>query len=765
MGDEKAGWLKAVCRRLWVMAVMCAVVLLFAGPLHAAGSRSISVVVKGADGHPEELEFYRGSHALLIGVSDYTAGWPDLESVPAELERVKKLLESRDFTVDTCLNPDSLRLEKAFRDFIKDYGFTESNRLLFYYAGHGYSRDNGSKGYLVPTDAPDPHRHKQGFLRKALNMTRIIAWAREMEARHALFLFDSCFSGAIFKQRALPAVPPTIRRLTAKPVRQFITAGSAGEEVPARSTFTPVFIDALQYGLGDLDGDGYVSGTELGLYLQREVPKHVHENPQYGKINDYKLSRGDFIFVAGGSALVEREQSPAVARPTTGSLKVATRPTGATIFLDGRRRGKSPVSIDGLRPGTITIRVEKKGCRAAERPVLVRAGKRQELTLLLDTIISTGSLQVSSEPSSASWYLDGAYAGTTPDTLAELSPGSHRVTVKKDGFNDWQTTVSIRAGERERLAVTLAATGPRSGQTWIEPVTGMEFVFVPGGCYQMGQSEPEKDQLIETEGRKSYDKHYDDELPRHRVCVDGFWMGKYEVTVGQWQRFVKASGYKTDAERDAGGNKGSYVFYKNDTGKWSWGWVDGRDWRNPGFSQADTYPVCCVSYNDVEKFASWLNHKSSRFFRLPTEAEWEYACRGKTTTIRFWGDDPDDACAYANVADQTRSLDGVGWSLKHECRDGYFYTAPVGSFKPNLFGLYDMSGNVWEWCVDWYGKDYYGRSSEHNPMGPASSSLRVFRGGGWDVTPWRVRSAYRDGGGPALRVGLLGFRLVSPGRH
>jgi len=277
----------------------------------------------------------------------------------------------------------------------------------------------------------------------------------------------------------------------------------------------------------------------------------------------------------------------------------------------------------------------------------------------------------------------------------------------------------------------IQGTGRQShspGQTFTEPTTGMEFVWVPGGCYQMGSNEGDGD-----------------EKPVHRVCVAGFWMGKYEVTVGQWQRFVKASGYKTDAERDAGGNKGSYVFYKNDTGKWSWGWVDGRDWRNPGFSQADTYPVCCVSYNDVEKFASWLNHKSSRFFRLPTEAEWEYAARSGGR---------DEIYAGGNDVDRVSWYDGNSGGSTHS----------VGGKAANGLGLYDMSGNVWEWCADWYSSDYYEDSPKRNPTGPDSGSSRVSRGGSWDFRPGRVRSANRLRGRPASRDYDLGFRLVSPGR-
>ena len=170
----------------------------------------------------------------------------------------------------------------------------------------------------MPVDAPSPLEDEKNFLRKALSMDRILTWARESEAKHSLFLFDSCFSGTIFKARALPDHPPAISSAVSLPVRQFITAGSAGEPVPAQSTFTPAFIDALEYGYGDLNEDGYVSGTELGLYLQQEVPKYVNQTPQFGKINDYDLSRGDFVFVLPGVRLA-KAPSDTELRPLAGN--------------------------------------------------------------------------------------------------------------------------------------------------------------------------------------------------------------------------------------------------------------------------------------------------------------------------------------------------------------------------------------------------------------------------------------------------------------
>ncbi len=151
-------------------------------------------------------------------------------------------------------------------------------------------------------------------------MNQILAWSRQVDAKHLLFMFDSCFSGTVFKARATPSQPPYITDATLRPVRQFITAGDAGEAVPARSTFTPLFGEAfayhvvdsekrLKYANGDLNRDGYLTGGELGMYLKTEVPKHVRQSPQYGKINDYDLSRGDFVFVVAPQR-IKRKKPP-----------------------------------------------------------------------------------------------------------------------------------------------------------------------------------------------------------------------------------------------------------------------------------------------------------------------------------------------------------------------------------------------------------------------------------------------------------------------
>lgn len=284
----------------------------------------------------------------------------------------------------------------------------------------------------------------------------------------------------------------------------------------------------------------------------------------------------------------------------------------------------------------------------------------------------------------------------------------------------------------------LQQDAPQPAQVWTDPVTGMEFVWVPGGSLLMGSPAGERDRD-------------DDEGPVHEVKLDGFWLGKHEVTRGQFGKFVEATGYQTQAEKE-GGAWG----YQCGT----WDYHQGLHWRRAGFPQDDRHPVVCVSWHDAQAMAAWLSGQGNGKFHLPTEAQWEYACRGGTTTSRFWGENPDEVCQYANVADRTLKESINGWAHNiHHCHDGFVFTAPVGRYRANGFDLHDMLGNVWEWCEDLYSKDAYGKHLPVNPKQTDGGAHRVIRGGGWNSYPRRVRCAHRLNDDPARRHQFVGFRL------
>ena len=291
-----------------------------------------------------------------------------------------------------------------------------------------------------------------------------------------------------------------------------------------------------------------------------------------------------------------------------------------------------------------------------------------------------GSGQVHVSPSGTAFQ-----PGTVVTLTAEENPGS-KFTAWGGACSGTQLTCQLTMNEHKDVSANFSA----ASDTWTDPITGMVFVWVAGGCYEMGCGD----------WTDSCDSN---ELPVHEVCVDGFWMGKYEVTQRQWKQIM-------------GSNP-------------SW------------FKSGDNYPVEYVSWNDCQGFISDLNSQSGKTFRFPTEAEWEYAARSGGREEKYaGGNDPDS----------------LGWYWDNSGR----HTHEAGTKAANGLGIYDMTGNVWEWCSDWYSSGYYTHSPRNNPQGPYSGLDRVIRGGGWYDSAQDCRAAFRYNGWPVGRRDLIGFRLV-----
>jgi len=173
------------------------------------------------------------------------------------------------------------------------------------------------------------------------------------------------------------------------------------------------------------------------------------------------------------------------------------------------------------------------------------------------------------------------------------------------------------------------------------------------------------------------------------------------------------------------------------------------------------HPVIHVSWNDAVAYCDWLSKKTGQNYRLPTEAEWEYAARSGDKNYKYsWGNFGPEGRKGGNIADESaKRIWDCSW-LWEGYDDGYAYTAPVGSYEPNELGLYDMTGNVWEWCQDWYDVDYYKNSPQFDPKGPSSGSYRVLRGGSWIDLPIFVRCSFRYINVPDFRYSYSGFRLA-----
>jgi LSD1 subclass zinc finger protein len=273
---------------------------------------------------------------------------------------------------------------------------------------------------------------------------------------------------------------------------------------------------------------------------------------------------------------------------------------------------------------------------------------------------------------------------------------------------------------------------------------GLKLVRIPNGKFKMGSPKGEAGQDA-------------DEMPQHDVEIStSFYLGVYSVTVSQFRQFVHETDYKTEAEMDGQGGWG----YHPQTMKWE-GRKPQYTWANVGWEQSNAHPVVNITWNDAIKFCDWLSHREKRPYELPTEAEWEYACRAGTTTRFYTGDDEEGLKEVANIADASlkAKLDteySKNWTFQ-TWDDGYPFTAPVGKFKPNAWGLFDMHGNVWQWCAD--GPRMYEEGHIKDPK-DESKDRRVLRGGSWYTAPRFCRAALRFVLEPGYPSSSIGFRVV-----
>lgn len=263
----------------------------------------------------------------------------------------------------------------------------------------------------------------------------------------------------------------------------------------------------------------------------------------------------------------------------------------------------------------------------------------------------------------------------------------------------------------------------RPGSVFRDCVRCPWLVVVPSGVFQMGSPMTEDDRI------KAYEE------PQHIVTIEEpFAVGVYEVTRAEYRRFV----FHTKHDSGAG-----CWIYDDD-----WSFDDSATWSNPGHVQTDLDPVVCVSWESALDYVEWLSEQTGEAYRLLTESEWEYVARGGTSTARYWGQTAIEQCQFANG----RKLD--------RCDDGYEWTAPVGTYEANAYGLYDVMGNVWEWVQDCWNESYEGAPRDGTAWEEGDCELRGERGGSWISEPRHLRSANRNRFAFDDRDRSIGFRVA-----
>ena len=377
-----------ISRRV-VMLCFC-LCLVAAGDLFSQTTHDMkTITVRTQQG--EEIELYKDSYALVVGNGSYTEGWSQLSGVLQDVDEVADTLEEQGFSVTLKKDLTKLEFEKVFTDFVGNAGRDPYNRLLFYYAGHGHTQKMATDedlGYLVMVDAPLPETDAINFKLKAVDLALLITQTKLVQSRHALFVFDSCVSGTILNLRT-GGTPAHISDRVKQPVRQFITAGRANEQVPDYSVFKQEFLDLIQGRVEDPFPDGYITGEELGNHLATKVPEYNNgaQHPQHGKIMDPQLNKGDFVFVLPGGVSPPRQTGPTSVPRQTGSIFVASQPTGAQVTLAGVLQAqRTPVRIQDVMAGTHMLKLTLEDYEDYTQQIIVEAGREMQINPTLQRL-------------------------------------------------------------------------------------------------------------------------------------------------------------------------------------------------------------------------------------------------------------------------------------------------------------------------------------------------------------------------------------------
>lgn len=624
--------------------------------------------------------------ALVIGNGSYASA--PLKNAVNDARDIRDALRKAGFEVETIQNGTHRQMENAIISFGRKLRFT-GGAGLFYFAGHGIQYHG--RNYLLPVDAKIESESDVKF--EAVDAGRVLGKMEDAGNEVNIVILDACRNNPF--------------------ARSFRSAehGLARMDAPAGSLI------AYATGPGSVAADGkgrngiYTGHllenlTRPGLPIEKilkNTRKAVMKETNRKQIPWESTSlTGEFIFLANGSFVVDEEQRADHKKPATGSLAVLSEPSGAKVQVGGVKRGTTPLLLDSVAIGTVNIEVSNDGYVRESKQVRINTGRRVSVSFVLQKEQHTGRLTISPTPADAKIRILNIILPYSPGI--ELDSGRYHVEVFRDGYGTAKNWVELLSGEDLDVEIELeprknepsvsfaknALTGRVTGRSYVDPATGMEFVYVKGGCYQMGDT---------------FGYWQDSYLTVHRVCVDDFYMGKYEVTQGEYRKV-------------AGSNPSH-------------------------FKKGDRYPVERVTWDDAQDFIRKLNQRSGKKYRLPTEAEWEYAARSGGKMQKYSGGN---------------SVDAVAW---YESNSGSS-THPVGAKQANGLGIYDMSGNVMEWCQDWYGMKYYQFSSNRkNPTGPSSGSYRVERGGSWYNSSECVRAAYRHSDRP-ISYNNSGFRLVFP---
>ncbi len=641
--------------------------------------------------------------------------------------------------------------------------------VVVFYSGHGVPGLRDKRGYLMPVDARPEKAELMGYSLDLLHEN-----LGKLDTRSVTVFVDSCFSGdseagMLFED--VSAVKYTARLPEGETVTMITAA--AGNQVAlwdreaGHGLFTRHLLDGL-YGDADADRDGRITAGEAKSYLDEHMTGAAREGPR--RTNQTATLRG------GEERVLAVARFPGRSSPGSRAMAAELAKTRQEKEAVGRQRDRLAEALKAKEAALGKVLAEKEALEQrrarlareveAQRAELAKARREQE-RLAAAVAEQEAELKRLREkprrtPESVEAGLGLAHADRVAIQRGLVSFGKR--LGRPDGvfgertrraISEWQEesgeepTGHLTGGQAEALraagraeqeraarekAVRDRADAGRHGREFRDCEGCPEMVVVGAGEYWMGSPDDE-------EGR------YESEGPRHRVKIGAaFAVGKYEVTRSEYGEFVTETGRSSSPCLTWDGE------WKEETG---------TSWVKPGIEQGDRHPVVCVSWEDAKAYAGWLSDKTGENYRLLTEAEWEYVARGGTRTSRYWGDSEESQCEHANGADERLKevYHSVTWVA--ECRDGGVWTADAGSYRPNGFGLYDVSGNVWEWVEDCWHESYRGAPTDGSAWTSGGDcGKRVLRGGSWVSSPRNFRSANRSWYSTGFRNYYVGFRIA-----
>jgi formylglycine-generating enzyme required for sulfatase activity len=618
-------------------------VLFLIGTAYSETGRNVKVTPK-KNTSTSQSKHPSGNFALIIGNNNYQY-LNKLKTPRNDAHAVDDLLRNRfGFQTKVLLDATRTELLESLNEFRARLGANDN--LLIYYAGHGEYDKEVDKAYWLPVDA------KRDSPTNWIIADEITSNIKRIASKHILIVSDSCYSGTLTRESLTDLIRTGVReeymkKMMERPSRTLMASGGNEPVTDSGGGNNSVFALAFLKALKERE-EGNFTAEELFYSRVKEiVAGKASQVPEYKTINNSGHEGGDFVFQFAKGTVIQEEEKPVISKQEeeTGTLLIKSNVDGAKIYLDDKYEDETPIKVNNIKPGTYIITLKKDGYITAKDTVTVSRGKEVTVSMMLEKVTE------------------------------EAEAPAPRVEKKTEPAYE-------------------------TGKTYTDPATGIEVVFVKGGCYQMGDT---------------FGDDREAEKPVHEVCVDDFWMSKYEVTQGQWKAIM--------------GNNPSYF---KDCG--------------------DNCPVEQVSWIDVQEYVQKLNEKITPLnpplykggYRLPTEAEWEYAARSGGKKEK-----------WAGTSNESELGEYVWYTYNSANK-----THSVGQKNPNGLGLCDMSGNVWEWVQDWYNKDAYSKHSRNNPIYDVSGGRRVIRGGSWNIAPQYVRSANRSNSHPSDRVSGIGIRLL-----